>query len=73
VLPTMGSEYAMGVPRGSSASLTSGAGGVMGEVAVDKKNKNKGMAKALVDGVRDWMGETGEILGVWRGERARRF
>jgi hypothetical protein len=73
VLPTIGSEHAMGMPRGSSASVTSGAGGVIGGVVMDKKNKNKGMAKALVDGVRDWMGETGELLGFWRGERTRRF
>ncbi|KAL1965597.1 hypothetical protein VTN77DRAFT_5274 [Rasamsonia byssochlamydoides] len=39
----------------------------------DGKNKNKGMAKALVDGVRDWVGETGELMGFWRGERTRRF
>jgi hypothetical protein len=45
----------------------------MGRVAVDKKNKNKGMAKALVDGMRNWMGETGELLGFWRGERTKRF
>jgi hypothetical protein len=37
------------------------------------KNKNIGLAKALVDRVRDWAGETGELMGFWRGERARRF
>jgi hypothetical protein len=35
--------------------------------------KNKGMAKAVVDGVRDWISENGELMGFWRGERTRRF
>src|SRR6201999_192612 len=44
VLPSMGSEYATGehVPA-------AGLGG-----ASDAKIKNKGRAKALVDGVREW-------------------
>ncbi|KAJ5626026.1 hypothetical protein N7510_002335 [Penicillium lagena] len=63
VLPSMGSEYATGehVP-------TAGLGG-----ASDAKIKNKGMAKALVDGVREWAAENGEVLGFWKGERTRRF
>lgn len=63
VLPSMGSEYATGehVPA-------AGLGG-----ASDAKIKNKGMAKALVDGVREWAAENGEVLGFWKGERTRRF
>lgn len=59
VLPSMGSEYATGDHTSS--------------ISPDGKNKNKGMAKALVDGVRDWVGETGELMGFWKGERTRRF
>ncbi|KAK7734400.1 erv26 superfamily protein [Botryosphaeria dothidea] len=66
VLPSMGSEYATG--EGSSfiaAGQEPAAGGA-------KKN-NVGLAKALVDGVRDWVGETGEVMGFWRGDRVKRF
>lgn len=59
VLPSMGSEYATGDHTSS--------------ISPDGKNKNKGMAKALVDGIRDWVGETGELMGFWKGERTRRF
>ncbi|KAF2198029.1 DUF396-domain-containing protein, partial [Delitschia confertaspora ATCC 74209] len=80
VLPSMGSEYATG--EGSSfisagkepVGVGSGAGGVGG---VGKRRArsgtNAGMAKAVVNGVRDWVGETGEVMGLWRGERARPF
>lgn len=66
VLPTMGSEYATG-ERVSSAGL--GPAGL----ASDGKMKNKGMAKALVDGVREFVRENGELMGFWRGERSKRF
>jgi hypothetical protein len=29
------------------------------------------MAKAVVTGVREWVGETGEVMGLWKGERTR--
>ncbi|KAK2750246.1 erv26 super protein [Onygenales sp. PD_40] len=66
VLPSMGSEYATG------SSVASSAAAVVGGDA-DRKLKNKGMAKAVVDGVREWVGETGELMGFWRGEKTRRF
>ncbi|PYI09051.1 DUF396-domain-containing protein [Aspergillus sclerotiicarbonarius CBS 121057] len=66
VLPSMGSEYATGdrVPTSGfpHSSLSS-----------DGKLKNKGMAKALVDGLRDWVKENGELMGFWKGERAKGF
>lgn len=65
VLPSMGSEYATG------EHATAGFGHSRGPS--DGKSKNKGMAKALVDNVRDWAGETGELMGFWRGDRVRRF
>ncbi|BCR97655.1 uncharacterized protein AKAW2_30974S [Aspergillus luchuensis] len=66
VLPTMGSEYATGdrVPI---------SGFTPGTFASDGKSKNKGMAKALVDGVRDWVKDNGELMGFWKGERAKGF
>ncbi|GKZ26688.1 erv26 super protein [Aspergillus brasiliensis] len=66
VLPTMGSEYATG-DRGSTSGFTPGT------FASDGKSKNKGMAKALVDGVRDWVKDNGELMGFWKGERAKGF
>lgn len=64
VLPTMGSEYATG--EGSSFVSP-------GQEGKDKKGGREGMAKALVNGVRDWAGGMGEGLGLWRGESARRW
>ncbi|KAE8144492.1 transmembrane adaptor Erv26 [Aspergillus avenaceus] len=66
VLPSIGSEYATGdhVPPVGLARST---------LSSDGKSKNKGMAKALVDGVRDWVSENGELMGFWRGGRSKRF
>jgi hypothetical protein len=36
-----------------------------------RSNTQTGMAKAAVNGVREWVGETGELMGFWRGERTR--
>lgn len=78
VLPSMGSEYATGA-RVSSVGLAGSSGGGGGSsstanvLSTDGKVKNKGMAKALVDGVRDWVAENGEVMGFWRGERTGRF
>jgi hypothetical protein len=33
------------------------------------KKKSQGLAKALVDGVRNWVGDVGNVLGWWKGER----
>lgn len=77
VLPSMGSEYATG-GRVSSVGLAGSSGGggsssTANVLSTDGKVKNKGMAKALVDGVRDWVAENGEVMGFWRGERTGRF
>lgn len=63
VLPTMGSAQV--TDRGNGLGHSRGPS--------DGKSKNKGMAKALVDGVRDWARENGELMGFWRGEQTRRF
>ncbi|KAI5358897.1 hypothetical protein Slin15195_G113440 [Septoria linicola] len=36
-----------------------------------RSNTQTGMAKAAVNGMRDWVGETGELMGFWRGDRTR--
>jgi len=53
VLPTIGSEDPVGIP---------GAAG-------DGKGKRQGMAKVIVDTVRDWIGDLGKLAGWWRPER----
>lgn len=58
----MGSEYATGE---GSLFTTPGKEG--------KGKGREGMAKALVNGVREWVGETGEAFGLWSGDRARRW
>ncbi|KAF2854657.1 DUF396-domain-containing protein [Plenodomus tracheiphilus IPT5] len=85
VLPSMGSEYATGegssyiTPGQPSVAYGSGAGvGVVGGAggAIEGKRRarsgtNAGMAKAVVTGVKEWVGETGEVMGFWKGERTR--
>jgi hypothetical protein len=53
VLPTMGSEELSGMPGATS----------------DGKNRRQGMAKVIVDTVREWIGELGKLAGWWRPER----
>ncbi|KAF3481717.1 SVP26 [Arthroderma uncinatum] len=75
VLPTMGSEYA----TGSMGSSSSGGGASVDTTpygehsASSAKTKSKGMAKALVDGAREWVSESGEVMGFWGGQNTRRF
>jgi hypothetical protein len=64
VLPSMGSEYATG--DGSSFAA---AGSEPGK----KEQSREGLAKALVNNVRDWVGGTGETLGLWKGDNERRW
>ncbi|KAF2759274.1 DUF396 doamin protein, partial [Pseudovirgaria hyperparasitica] len=78
VLPSMGSEYATGV----GSSFASAGQEPVGLDAAERKKRvglkgngsgNAGMAKAVVNGVREWVGETGEAFGLWKGERTRPF
>lgn len=79
VLPSMGSEYATG--QGSSyispgqvppSGMPTDVNGMMrGRTRHKRSGTQSGMAKAAVNGVREWVGETGELLGFWRGERTR--
>lgn len=86
VLPSMGSEYATGA--GSSfisagkepahAAHQGGPGRVADAYSVPGRRKragtsaNAGMAKAAVNGVREWIGETGELMGLWKGDNRSR-
>lgn len=79
VLPSMGSEWATG--EGSSFARAgkepegagTGGAGAYGLPARGRKRAgtNAGMAKAAVNGVRAWVGETGELMGFWKGDRTR--
>ena len=79
VLPSMGSEYATG--EGSSfispgkepvSGYGTGVGGITDGRRRQRSGTNAGMAKKAINGVRDWVGETGELMGFWKGgERTR--
>ena len=71
VLPSMGSEYATGA---GSSFVSPGSGPANGGDRMGRKRagtQNAGMAKAAVNGVVEWIGDTGELLGVWKGEKTR--
>ncbi|OCK77233.1 DUF396-domain-containing protein [Lepidopterella palustris CBS 459.81] len=71
VLPSMGSEYATG--EGSSF-VSPGKATVEGRRrGRERSGTNAGMAKAVVNGMREWVRETGEVMGIWRGENIRPF
>ncbi|KAM5435009.1 erv26 superfamily protein [Microsporum canis] len=72
VLPSMGSEYATG-SMGSSGGASVGADAYGESSSSSVKTKSKGMAKALVDGAREWVSESGELMGFWGGQNTRRF
>ncbi len=84
VLPSMGSEYATGEgssylsPGKAPEAFGSGSGVGVGGVSTNLGGKrrarsgtNAGMAKAVVTGVKEWVGETGEVMGFWKGEKTR--
>jgi hypothetical protein len=84
VLPSMGSEYATGegssyisggkapdaFGSGTGAGVGSSTGGMTGKRR-PRAGTNAGLAKQAVTGVKEWVGETGEVLGLWKGERTR--
>lgn len=83
VLPSMGSEYATGdgssyISAGktpdafaSGSGSGNGGGGPMEGKRRGRSGTNAGLAKQVVTGVKDWVGETGEVMGIWKGERTR--
>ena len=60
VLPSMGSEYATG--EGSNYARS-------GKEPV--RGARQGMLKVAVDGIREWVGETVEVLGLRKGQKTR--
>ncbi|KAL8692128.1 MAG: hypothetical protein Q9224_004022 [Gallowayella concinna] len=67
VLPSMGSEYATGnAGRSGDGTSNLGSNG-------DRRSKPgaKGLVKAAIDGTFEWVGETGEAMGLWRGNKRR--
>ena len=80
VLPSMGSEYATGERAGVGSqaqqqqlngSGVGGGGGGGGSSRKGHRRRNTGMAKAAVAGAREWVGETGAVMGLWRHENVR--
>ncbi|KAF2480571.1 transmembrane adaptor Erv26 [Neohortaea acidophila] len=72
VLPSMGSEYATG--QGSSfisPGREPAAGGDAFRASHKRSPTQTGMAKAAVQRVQEFVGDTGELMGFWKGERAR--
>jgi hypothetical protein len=69
----MGSEYATGegssyISPGKQPQFEDSTGKRKGR---GRSGTNAGMAKAVVNGVREWVGETGEVMGLWKGEKTR--
>lgn len=62
VLPSMGSEYATGDPHAGSGGFKKG-----------HKRRNTGLAKAAVGNMREWMGETGAVMGLWKKDNVKAF
>jgi hypothetical protein len=74
VLPSMGSEYATGEREGVGAAA--GSVGGVGDAAGFKrghKRRNTGIAKKAIEGTKDWVTETGAVMGLWRAENIRSF
>lgn len=61
----MGSEYATGGTIGTSDGSLGGG--------KDAKARKKGLVKAAVDWIVEWVGETGELFGLWKGDKIRSF
>ncbi len=71
VLPSMGSEYATG--QGSSFISPGRTPDINGGLTAGRKRSptQTGLAKATVQRVQELFTETGEVMGLWKGDRAR--
>ena len=68
VLPSMGSEYATG------GEVPGVGGGLHGPMRNGRGGRRKiGLVKAAVDWVVELMGDTGQLMGFWKGDKARSF
>ncbi len=67
-------DYGVGVGHGGQG-LRSGDGFGSATPGAGRRPRantgNAGLAKVAVDGVRGWVGETGAVMGLWRGENVR--
>ncbi|RMZ91611.1 hypothetical protein DV736_g1161, partial [Chaetothyriales sp. CBS 134916] len=61
MLPSMGSEYATGEREG------------VGSFRKGHKRRTTGMAKAAMANAKDWVSETGAVMGFWEHENVRRL
>ena len=72
ITPGQTPNIGAGVGSGSYMDVQSGGREEFrGRTRHKRSNTQTGMAKAAVNGVREWVGETGELMGFWRGERTR--
>ena len=62
----MGSEYATG------GEVPGNPGGVLG-TGDGRTRRKKGLLKAAVDRSFEWVEETGQVMGFWKGDKARNF
>lgn len=65
VLPSMGSEYA----TGDLSQRTNGTERSI--LGTDRKGRRgaKGLVKAAIDSTFEWVGETGQVMGLWRADK----
>ncbi|PVH95337.1 DUF396-domain-containing protein [Periconia macrospinosa] len=61
-----GAGYGIDGSASGSGSTSVGTGKRRG-----RSGTNAGLAKASVNRVREWVGETGELMGFWKGEKTR--
>ena len=66
VLPSMGSEYATS-DTGTNGSLDGISLSGRGRTA----SKTKGMVKASIDNLREWISNNGQAMGLWQGDKRR--
>ncbi|RMD41924.1 hypothetical protein DV735_g3202, partial [Chaetothyriales sp. CBS 134920] len=61
ILPSIGSEYATGEREG------------VGSFRKGHKRRSTGLAKAAIANTKDWVSETGAVMGLWQHENVRRL
>lgn len=69
--PTLNAGVGSGSYMDVQAQHAGGREEFRGRTRHKRSNTQTGMAKAAVNGVREWVGETGELMGFWRGEKTR--
>ena len=77
-LPTMSAMLSPRSPSASGSGQRSPSAVRGGSLGLDdgrrkRRGGAKGLVRVAVDGVREWVGESAEAMGLWQGERARRW